>query len=94
MPFAAAQQLGWKRIPAVVRDEPDDGQAYLLPVVANLQREDLSPKEESAALEVLVREWGWTTRQVVRGHQPLAHVCQSPPARLRRSGTVGASAPR
>jgi ParB family chromosome partitioning protein len=62
--FAAAQQLGWKRIPAVVRDEPDDGAAYLLQLTANLQREDLSPKEESAALEVLVREWGWSTHQV------------------------------
>ncbi|HEY2594717.1 MAG TPA: hypothetical protein VGK33_12530 [Chloroflexota bacterium] len=29
-----------------------------------MQREDLSPKEEAAALEVLVRERGWTTRQV------------------------------
>jgi len=62
--LAAAQQLGWQRIPAVVRDEPDDGQAYLMQLTANLQREDLSPREESAALEVLVREWGWTTHQV------------------------------
>jgi hypothetical protein len=29
-----------------------------------LQREDLSPKEEAAALEVLVRERGWSTRQI------------------------------
>jgi ParB family chromosome partitioning protein len=47
-----------------VRDEPDNGQAYLLQLTANLQREDLSPREESAALEVLVREWGWSTYQV------------------------------
>jgi len=30
----------------------------------NLQREDLTPKEEAEALEVLVRERSWTTRQV------------------------------
>ena len=61
--LAAAKQLGWRQIAAVVRDETDD-QAYLLTLTENLQRDDLSPKEEAAALEVLVRERGWTTRQV------------------------------
>jgi ParB family chromosome partitioning protein len=61
--LAAAKQLGWQRIAAVVRDESDD-QAYLLTLTENLQRDDLTPKEEAAALEVLIREHGWTTRQV------------------------------
>jgi ParB family chromosome partitioning protein len=61
--FEAARVLGWTEIAAVVRDETDE-QAYILTLVENLQREDLSPKEEAAALEVLVRERGWTTRQV------------------------------
>ncbi len=39
-------------------------QAYILTLVENLQREDLTPKEEAAALEVLVREHGWPTYQV------------------------------
>jgi ParB-like chromosome segregation protein Spo0J len=39
-------------------------EAYLLTLVENLQRQDLSPREESAALEVLVRDRGWSTRQV------------------------------
>jgi ParB family chromosome partitioning protein len=47
----------------VVRDETDD-QAYILTLVENLQREDLTSKEEAAALEVLVRERGWSTHQV------------------------------
>jgi ParB family chromosome partitioning protein len=59
----AAKLLGWSEIVAVVRDETDD-QAYILTLVENLQRNDLSPKEEAAALEVLVRERGWSTRQV------------------------------
>jgi ParB family chromosome partitioning protein len=59
----AAKQAGWTEIPALVRAETDD-QAYILTLVENLQREDLTPKEEAAALEVLVRERGWTTRQV------------------------------
>jgi len=61
--LAAATQLGWRQIAAVVRNESDD-QAYLLTLTENLQRENLSPKEEAAALEVLVRERGWSTRQV------------------------------
>lgn len=59
----AAKLLGWTEIAAVVRDEPDD-QAYILTLVENLQRENLQPKEEAAGLEVLVRERGWSTRQV------------------------------
>jgi ParB family chromosome partitioning protein len=59
----AAKLIGWAEIPAVVREETDD-QAYILTLVENLQREDLTPKEEAAALEVLVRERGWSTRQV------------------------------
>jgi ParB family chromosome partitioning protein len=59
----AARSLGWDTMPAIVRPATDD-EAYLLTVVDNLQRQDLSPREESAALEVLVREHGWSTRQV------------------------------
>lgn len=46
-----------------MRDETDD-QAYILTLVENLQREDLTPREEAASLEVLVGERGWSTRQV------------------------------
>jgi ParB family transcriptional regulator, chromosome partitioning protein len=61
--LAAVQQLGWSKVPAVVRDQDAEG-AYILTLVENLQRENLSPKEEAEALEVLVRERGWSTRQV------------------------------
>jgi ParB family transcriptional regulator, chromosome partitioning protein len=59
----AARVLGWMEIAAAVRDETDD-QAYILTLVENLQREDLTPRQEAAALEVLVRERGWSTRQI------------------------------
>jgi ParB family chromosome partitioning protein len=51
------------RIPVLVRNEHAD-QAYVLALVENLQREDLSPREEAEALGRLVRERRWTTRQV------------------------------
>lgn len=61
--LAAVKELGWTEIPAVVR-EANDSDAFLLTLVENLQRSDLSAREESRALETLVRERGWSTRQV------------------------------
>jgi ParB family transcriptional regulator, chromosome partitioning protein len=66
--FAAARSLGWKTISAVVRPENDD-EAFVLTLVENLQREDLSPREEADALQLLVRERGWNTRQVASAIQ-------------------------
>jgi ParB-like chromosome segregation protein Spo0J len=60
------QELGWSRVPAIIR-EADDDTAYLLTLIENLQRADLTAREESRALELLVRERGWTTRQVAAG---------------------------
>jgi ParB family chromosome partitioning protein len=61
--FAAVQQLGRTKIAAVVRDADQD-QAYLMTLAENLAREDLTPAEEAAGLAVLVREHGWSLRQV------------------------------
>jgi ParB family chromosome partitioning protein len=61
----AARLLGWTQLPVVVRREADDD-AYLLTLVENLQRDDLSPREEASALEVLLRERRWSTVQVAR----------------------------
>ena len=55
----------WLQVPVVIReDNPDE--AYLLTLVENLQRTDLSAAEESEALGRLVRERSWSTRQVAR----------------------------
>jgi len=61
--LAAVQSLGWSVVPTIVRSA-DEGDAFLLALIENLQREDLSPREEAEALEVLVRERGMSTRQV------------------------------
>ena len=72
--FAAARALGWTELPAVVRHAEQD-QAYVLTLVENLQRDDLSPREEARALEVLLREHGWSTRQVAEAiHRSPAYV--------------------
>jgi len=59
----AARQLGWEAIDAVVHVASED-EAYLLTLIENLQREDLSPREEADALAALVRQRSWSTRQV------------------------------
>jgi len=61
--LAAARQLGWQSIDASVRTESVDD-AFLLTLVENLQRQDLSPREEAEALGTLVKERGWSTRQI------------------------------
>jgi ParB/RepB/Spo0J family partition protein len=61
--LAAVTQLGWTHVAATVREVAPD-EAYLLTLIENLQRSDLSPREEARALEVLVRENKWSTRQV------------------------------
>jgi ParB/RepB/Spo0J family partition protein len=61
--LAAVQLLGWETVSAHIRETADD-EASVLTLVENLQRNDLSPREEAHALEVLLRERGWSTRQV------------------------------
>jgi ParB-like chromosome segregation protein Spo0J len=46
----------------MIREATSD--PYILTLVENLQRADLTPAEESAGLVELMRRHGWTTRQV------------------------------
>ena len=59
----AARLLGWKTIPAFVRNVSADD-AYVVDLIENLQRQDLSPEEEADALRELVRTRGWSLQQV------------------------------
>jgi ParB family chromosome partitioning protein len=71
--FEAAKQLGWTAIAAAVRDETDD-RAYILTLVENLQREGLKPREEAAALEVLLRRVGSTRKVASAIHKSAMYV--------------------
>jgi ParB family chromosome partitioning protein len=61
--LTAARMLGWHQILAFVRTVSAD-RAYLLDLIENMQREDLTPEEEADALSELVRTRGWTLQQV------------------------------
>jgi ParB family chromosome partitioning protein len=53
----------WRTVQAIIRPESEDD-AYVLMLVENLHRQDLSPREESDGLAKLVRDRRWSTRRV------------------------------
>ena len=53
--WRAAQRAGLDAVPAIVRDV-DDRQAVAMALIENVQREDLGPLEEAAALKRLLDE--------------------------------------
>ncbi len=61
----AAQILGLRSVPAVVREATRQQQLELA-IVENVQRKDLNPLERAAAYRKLVEEFGLTQEQVAR----------------------------
>jgi ParB family chromosome partitioning protein len=59
----AAKSLGWKEIPAIIK-EIDDRTLLTLALVENLQRADLNPIEESEGYHQLSDEFGLTQQQI------------------------------
>jgi ParB family chromosome partitioning protein len=60
--WRAAQQAGLEAIPAIVRDV-DDEAAVALALIENIQRENLNPLEEAAALKRLVEDFALTHQE-------------------------------
>lgn len=63
--WRAAQSIGLRQIPAVVRDT-DSTSRMLLALVENLQRSDLGILEEAAAYDQLQNEFGLTQQEIGR----------------------------
>jgi ParB family chromosome partitioning protein len=59
----AATKLGWKEIPAIIK-EIDDRTILTLALVENLQRTDLNPIEEGEGYHRLSHEFGLTQQQI------------------------------
>ncbi len=51
--WRAAQQAGLHELPAVIRDDLSDSEAFVVGLIENLQRESLSPIETAAGLKRL-----------------------------------------
>src|SRR5205807_1761371 len=63
--WRAAQIAGLSRIPAIVRDVPDD-QLLELALIENIQRQELNPIEEANAYKRLIDSLGLTQDDVAR----------------------------
>ncbi len=61
--WRAAQSVGMKEVPAIIKGLTDR-ETVEYSLIENLQREDLSPLEESKAFARLVNEFGYTQEQV------------------------------
>jgi ParB family chromosome partitioning protein len=60
--WRAAQMAGLEQIPAIVREVPDEA-ALVMALIENVQREDLNPIEEAAAVQRLIDEFRMTHEQ-------------------------------
>jgi ParB family chromosome partitioning protein len=63
--WRAARLAELERIPAVIRDVPDEA-ALGIGLIENIQREDLSPLEEASGLKRLIEEFRLTHEEVAR----------------------------
>lgn len=61
--WRACQLAGMERIPALVRELSDEA-AMAMALIENIQRENLNPVEESAALQRLQQEFHLTQQQI------------------------------
>ena len=61
--WRAVRELGWKKVPAVIRDV-DERTLLTLALVENLQRASLSPIDEAEGYERLGREFSLTHAQI------------------------------
>jgi ParB family transcriptional regulator, chromosome partitioning protein len=63
--YQAAVQVGLRELPVVIRDV-DDTEMLELALIENLQRKDLTPFEESEALQGLAERCGYTHEDLAR----------------------------
>ena len=63
--WRASKAAGLETIPALV-EELDDDTALEISIIENLQREDLSPLDEAAMYDRMVREHGYSVRKLAQ----------------------------
>lgn len=63
--WRASKAAGHETIPALV-EEIDDDTALEIAIIENLQREDLSPLDEAAMYDRMVREHGYSVRKLAQ----------------------------
>jgi ParB family chromosome partitioning protein len=61
--YRAAKMVGLERLPCIVKDV-DEEKRLLLQLIANLQRENITPLEESAGIKALIERFGYSQLKV------------------------------
>lgn len=61
--FRAARLVGLSRVPCIIRSYTDE-QAFVLSVIENIQRNNLTFFEEAMSFEKLIRDYGYTQEEV------------------------------
>ena len=62
--WRAARLAGLERVPALVREEPDESERLVLGLIENLQRENLNPIEEAHGLRILADQFSLTQEEI------------------------------
>ena len=63
--YRAAKIAGLDTLPCIIK-QPDDKTRFLMQFIANVQREDILPLEEAAAIRRLVQTHGFTQREIAK----------------------------
>jgi len=63
--YRAAKMVGLTKLPCIIK-EIDDQKRFLFQLIANLQREDISPLEESAGIKHLVENHGYSQVKIAK----------------------------
>jgi ParB family chromosome partitioning protein len=61
--YRAAKMIGLEKVPCIIK-QVDQRKGFLLQTVANLQREDITPLEESDAIKILTEDFGYSQARV------------------------------
>jgi ParB family chromosome partitioning protein len=64
--FRAAKIAKLKAVPCIVRADLDAKAQLELSITENLQREDLTPIDEATAIQALIKQCGYTQKQVAK----------------------------
>lgn len=62
--WRAARLAGLERVPALVRDEPQEAERLVLGLIENLQRQDLNPIEEAHGIRALSDQFRLTQEEI------------------------------
>ena len=55
--FLACQKLGWKTIPAIIRDITDDTDAIIISLIENVHRADMNPIDKAKAYQRIFKKY-------------------------------------